>query len=122
MLHTHNTTNTNPRIPFEKIAADLLGSPYELSLVLMADTLARKLNKKFKKKNNPTNVLSFPYTKNEGEIFLNIRRAERDAKKYGHTPREHITFLFIHGCLHLKGHTHSPNMEKQEEKLLALYT
>jgi len=115
---TTTLKGTLPRVPFENIKKHILGNSYELSLVLMGDALGRRLNQEHKKKNAPTNVLSFPISKNEGEIFINVRRAQRDAKKFGHTNRQHVAFLFIHGCLHLKGSTHSPKMEKEEELLL----
>lgn len=115
---TKTTKGTLPSVPFEKIKTAILGTRYELSLVLMADTLATRLNKEHKNKTGPTNILTFPLSENEGEIFLNIRRAERDAKKFGHTKNEHIAFLFIHGCLHLLGTAHGKAMEKQEETLL----
>lgn len=122
MLSVRNTTRFTPRISFEKIAHDILGTQYELSLVLMGDHLGKRLSQEHKGKNTPTNVLSFPLAKNEGEIFLNVRRAEREAKRFGHTHKEHIAFLFIHGCLHLKGHEHGSQMEKLEEKYLKKYT
>jgi len=113
-----NKTKLKPRVPFENIKKEILGTKYELSLVLIGDTLGKRLNFEHKKKNTPTNVLSFPIDKNEGEIFINVRRAERDAKKFGHSVSEHIAFLFIHGCLHLKGQKHGSKMEKNEELLL----
>ncbi|MAZ67186.1 rRNA maturation RNase YbeY [bacterium] len=109
---------TLPRVPFENIKRKILGDSYDLSLVLIGDTLGKRLNKEHKNKNAPTNVLSFPLAKSEGEIFLNVRRAQRDARKFGHTPHEHVAFLFIHGCLHLKGFAHSRKMEEEEELLL----
>lgn len=115
---SHTVRSPVPKIPFETIKKHILGSSYELSLVLIGDALAQKLNKEHKNKTNPTNILSFPISKTEGEIFINVRRAERDAKKFGHTSREHIAFLFIHGCLHLKGEVHGASMEAQEERLL----
>ncbi|MAJ97396.1 MAG: rRNA maturation RNase YbeY [Parcubacteria group bacterium] len=115
---THTTQGTLPSVPFEKIKKTILGQSYALSLVLIADTLAKRLNQEYKKRSNPTNILSFPLSETEGEIFLNIRRAKRDAKKFGHTTNQHIAFLFIHGCLHLKGTVHGKKMEKQEEILL----
>ncbi|PCI90329.1 rRNA maturation RNase YbeY [Candidatus Kaiserbacteria bacterium] len=118
-LDIHNTTQLKPKVSFEKIKKAILGSSYELSLVLMGDTLATRLNKEHKNRPGPTNILTFPIAKNEGEIFLNVRRAIRDSKKFGHTPHQHIAFLFIHGCLHLKGTEHGTSMEKREEALLA---
>lgn len=118
-LDIHTTLKgTLPRVPFEKIRRAILGTSYQLSLVLIGDALAKKLNREHKNKNTPTNVLSFPLSDTEGEIFINVRRAQRDAKKFGHTPTQHIAFLFIHGCLHLKGHVHGERMEKKEEALL----
>lgn len=115
---TRTVRTPTPRIPFENIKNHILGPKYELSLVLIGDSLARKLNKEHKGKTNPTNILSFPLSKMEGEIFINVRRAERDAKKFGHTAKEHIAFLFIHGCLHLQGIEHGEKMEATEERLL----
>lgn len=115
---TTTLKGTLPRVPFENIKREILGGSYELSLVLIGDKLGKRLNQEHKSKNTPTNVLSFPISKSEGEIFLNVRRAQRDAKKFEHTQREHIAFLFIHGCLHLKGQTHGRQMEKDEERLL----
>jgi len=113
-----NNTTLRPKVSFAKIKETILGSQYELSLVLIGDTLGRRLNLEHKKKNTPTNVLSFPIDKKEGEIFINVRRAKRDAKKFDHKVNEHIAFLFIHGCLHLKGEKHGSKMEKKEERLL----
>src|SRR3989344_6264018 len=96
-----NTTRAKfPRIPFESIARKILGSHYELSLVICGDARARSLNRKYRKKGYATNVLSFPLTKNDGEIFLNMRAAEREAKKYNVSLRTRLMFLFIHACLH----------------------
>ena len=110
-----------PRVPFARIKKTILGERYELSLVLIGDTLATRLNREHKGKTEPTNILSFPLTKTEGEIFLNVRRAARDAKKFGHTHTQHIAFLFIHGCLHLSGMHHGNALEKKEEALLAQF-
>src|ERR1700677_2150143 len=86
------------RIPFEAIAEAILGKKYELSLVVCADMLARKMNIKYRKKSYSPTVLSFPLDAREGEIFLNIRKAEREAKTYGIPVRERIAYLFVHGC------------------------
>lgn len=112
---------TLPSVPFEKVAQHILPTSYELSLVLIGDSLGARLNQEYKNKSTPTNVLSFPIASNTGEIFINVRRAKRDATKFGHTWRNHILFLFIHGCLHLRGDTHGPNMEKKEEALLSKF-
>ena len=63
------------RIPFERIARVMLPRTYELSLVICGDTLARALNVRYRKKTYEANVLSFPLSRGEGEVFLNVRKA-----------------------------------------------
>ena len=74
------TRGSLPRIPFEAIAHALLSKHYQLSLVLCGDTLARKINRTYRKKTYAANVLSFPLDKYEGEMFLNVEAAARDRK------------------------------------------
>ncbi len=108
-----------PRIAFEKIAQVILGTKYSLSLVLCGDTLGRRLNTEYRKKTYKPNVLSFPLSKTEGEIFLNIRKAEREARAEGISTAKRIIFLFIHACLHLKGLDHGDEMDALEQKYLS---
>ncbi|MEX0910295.1 MAG: rRNA maturation RNase YbeY [Candidatus Paceibacterota bacterium] len=108
-----------PQIPFLHIKNKILGSKYNLSLVFMADTKARSLNKIMRHKNTAANVLSFPLTKTEGEIFINLARSERDHKKYDMTYLSFVAYLFIHGLLHLKGYSHGSTMERIERQTLA---
>lgn len=119
----NTTRGTLPRVPFERIAHEILGQRYDLSLVICGDALARRINIESRKKTYKPNVLSFPLDHHEGEIFLNIRKAEREARQLGITARERIAFLFIHGCLHLKGMDHTNDtethaMETQEATIL----
>ena len=90
-------------IPYDKIANAVLGKNYELSLVVCGDDLARRMNKEYRKKNYKPNVLSFPLSRSEGEIFLNVRAAAREARRYKVPLRDRLAFLFVHGCFHLKG-------------------
>ncbi len=108
----------HPSVPFVDIADNILPKKYELSVVLIGDNLGKKLNKKYKNRNYPTNVLSFPLDSDNGELFLNIRKAEREASKFNHSKNKHIIYLFIHGCLHLAGYEHGSIMEKLEQKYL----
>ncbi|MCR4326017.1 MAG: rRNA maturation RNase YbeY [Patescibacteria group bacterium] len=107
-----------PSVPYERIARSILGARYELSLVLCGDSLARRMNREYRKKAYSPNVLSFPLSQREGEIFLNVRKAEREAKQFGTSIRTRLALLFIHGCLHLKGYAHGSKMERAEEKIL----
>ena len=107
-----------PRVPFEKVAHDILGRRYALSIVICGDTLARSINRKYRKKDYAPNVLSFPYSKNEGEIILNARKAWRESRSLSSSYAKHLVFLFIHGCLHLKGLKHGKKMDDLEKKHL----
>jgi probable rRNA maturation factor len=107
-----------PRIPFEEIKNRVLGKDYELSIVLNGDALARRLNTERRQKTYAANVLSFPLNPQEGEIFLNVPKAAREAKTEGVSHRTWLMFLFIHGILHLKGLDHGSTMERTETKLL----
>lgn len=107
-----------PRIPFAAMKEAVLGKEYSLSLVICGDTLAQKLNRTYRNKEYKPNVLSFPLDRGSGEIFLNIRKAAREAEEYGMTPRQRTALLFIHSCLHLKGYDHGAAMERQERKFM----
>src|SRR3989344_5679819 len=111
----------SPRIPYEKIARRILGNKYELSLVVCGDDLARRMNKEYRKKNYKPNVLSFPLSKSEGEIFLNVRAAAREGQRYKVPLRDRLAFLFVHGCFHLKGLRHGRIMEAQEQRILRAF-
>jgi len=106
------------RTPYERLAKAVLGNAYVLSLVLCGDSLARRINRSHRKKDYAPNVLSFPLGKKEGEIFLNVRKAEREARAYGTTAKKRLALLFVHGLYHLRGHDHGDTMERLEEKML----
>lgn len=115
-LNIKNTTKGKlPSLPFEDIKNHVLGKKYELSLVFIGDKLSQKLNRQYREKNKPTNILSFPLSETSGEIFINAKQAQREAKKFDRDFKNFIAFLFIHGLVHLKGFEHSSKMEKQEE-------
>jgi len=101
---------------FEKIKNDILGKKYELSIALVSEKKSREINKKYRNKDKPTNILSFELSKNEGEIILCPALIKTEAKDFSRTFAEFIGFLVIHGMLHLKGFEHSSTMERAEEK------
>lgn len=107
-----------PNIPFKKIAEDILGKNFDLSLVLCADKLATRINREHRNKTYSPNILSFPLSKDSGEIFLNVRKAEREARTQGIPAKTRMTFLFIHGCLHLAGLDHGKTMESREKAIM----
>lgn len=117
-LDITRTVADTVRVPFEALAAAALPKGYHLSLVICGDRLAQRMNKEYRKKSYRPNVLSFELAKNEGEIFLNIRKAAREAKREGISTNKRLALLFVHGCFHLAGHQHSDHMESLELKVL----
>lgn len=110
----NKTKGKLPSLPFEDIKNQALGKKYELSMVFVGDTVSRRLNNEYRGKDKPTNILSFPLSENEGEIFINYKLAEKQAKKFERKLSDFIGFLFIHGLMHLKGYDHGEEMEKKE--------
>ncbi len=104
-----------PKIPFEKLKNKILGKHYDLSLVFIGESKSRSLNKKYRGKDTPTNILTFPLSKTSGEIFITPRVAKRDAPLFNQSYREFLMTLLIHGLLHLKGFRHGSRMEKSEK-------
>ncbi len=69
---TNLTKREIPKISWKKIKEKVLGEKYELSLVLAGNALMKKLNIKYRKQNKSASVLSFPLSKKDGEIFINL--------------------------------------------------
>lgn len=107
-----------PRLPFADIKNEILGKKYELSLVFIGDKRARTLNQTYRKKDYTPDILTFPYNKKEGEIFINPHQARMRAKDFDMSEKKFIAFLFIHGLLHLKGLRHGSTMDRLELKHL----
>ena len=110
-----------PAAGYEEIVRDILGNRYLLSVVFIGDKRAKKLNAVYRKNTKPANVLTFPLTDIEGELFINLAKVRRQAKRYGFTPTQYARYLLIHGCLHLKGYTHGSTMEEAEDVLVEKY-
>lgn len=99
-----------------------------VSLLLTDDTELRQLNRDFRGKDKPTDVLSFPALPIDrpllGDIAVAHGVASRDADVQGKTLEDHLAHLLIHGYLHLLGHDHempeeAVRMETKEIRALA---
>jgi len=112
----NKTKGKLPSLPFLLIKNDILGKDYVLSLAFISKTKSKFLNNKYRGKNNPTNILSFPLSKNEGEILICPDVVKIETRKFGRTYGQLLGFLVIHGCLHLKGMEHGATMERREAK------
>jgi probable rRNA maturation factor len=103
---------------------------FELCLVLVGNAEIRKLNAKFRKKDYPTDVLSFP-SGNQlpegmqllGDVVISVEKANAQAKKRRRTLNEEMVTLLIHGIVHLLGYDHERSskdariMERLEKKI-----
>ena len=105
-------------LPFVKMKEAILGKTYELSIIFAGRKLAQKLNKKYRGKNKPTNILSFPVSKNSGEIIISLQQVRKEAPQFNKKYTDHLGSLLIHGMLHLKGYRHGKKMETQEKKFI----
>jgi probable rRNA maturation factor len=109
-----NTTKGRlPSLPFVQMKNEILGTGYELSVVFVGEQKIRTLNRTYREKDKPTDILSFPLTETSGEIFICITQARKKAPAHSRTPQNYLAFLFIHGLLHLKGLDHGSRMENK---------
>ena len=92
-----------------------------VSLRVVSKRESQELNANYRNKDKPTNVLSFPLAKDEGEILITPKCAERQAKEFGKTNKQMLGYLFVHGMLHLNGMQHSSKMEQAEKKFCRMF-
>jgi probable rRNA maturation factor len=83
----------------------------------------RRLNRTFRKKDYPTNVLSFSYGNGRGDIILCHSVVAREAREQGKSLAAHYAHLVVHGMLHLRGLDHGDRasagrMEGEEIRIL----
>lgn len=118
---SNKTKGKLPSLPFVEIKNKILGEDYELSIVCVSKRESQKLNKKWRDKDYPTNILSFPLSENSGEIVLQLEKVREDAPNFDMDYPNFLKFLVIHGYLHLKGFEHGSTMEKEEKKYLKIF-
>ena len=102
--------------------------PVEISVTLTGDEQVRELNAKWRSKDQPTNVLSFPMADQRdfvdttlsgrelllGDIILARGVCTREAADKRMTVEQHATHLLVHGTLHLLGYDHSTDHDAQD--------
>ncbi|TDQ41735.1 rRNA maturation RNase YbeY [Aureibacillus halotolerans] len=105
----------------------------ELSVTLTDDETIHELNKTYRGKDQPTDVLSFAMQESAeeepwfeeakdvptmlGDIVISVETAKRQAKEYGHSDLRELCFLAVHGFLHLIGYDHMT--EEDERKMFS---
>lgn len=90
-----------------------------VSIAFVSEKEIRELNKRYRGKNYVTDVLSFSMDDEEllGELILSYEQAQRQAIEMKHSTRDELTFLIVHGTLHLYGHDHEE--EREAKKMFA---
>ncbi len=106
-----------PKGSFLNMKDFYLGKNYDLSLVFCGQAKSKSLNKHWRKKDYPANILSFTVSETMGEIYIDLDTAKKQHKKFDRSFENYISFLFIHGMAHLDGYDHGVKMEKQEERV-----
>lgn len=118
----------------------LLDSKLIITITFTTPEKIRKINKKYRKIDQATDVLSFPmFEKNEldekiknkdflyedvlGDIIISIEKVEEQAKEYGHSFERELSYMLVHGFYHLMGYDHIEEEDKKvmrpkEEKIL----
>jgi probable rRNA maturation factor len=88
----------------------------EISIALADDATVRNLNRDYRAKDKPTNVLSFPAPHGPllGDVVIAYETLQREAVEEGVAPRDHLVLLTVHGLLHLLGYDHLTEPEAVE--------
>jgi probable rRNA maturation factor len=92
-------------------AREAVGLSGEVEVLLTGDAELKRLNKSFRGKDKSTDVLSFPTPPeiadhHAGDLAISLETAARQAATYGHTLRDEVRILLLHGLLHLAGEDH----------------
>ncbi|MDJ0919581.1 MAG: rRNA maturation RNase YbeY [Henriciella sp.] len=105
-------------------ASRLGGVEGEVSVLLTGNDAIQTLNRDFRGKDQPTDVLSFEAAKEDrpflGDIAVAYQTSARDAEARGLTMPQHLSHLLIHGYLHLIGHDHIEDTDAQEMEALEI--
>ncbi len=98
------------------------------SIVFLNDEEIHNMNREYRGVDRITDVISFAFEDNEnlryndirmlGDIYVCIPQMKRQAESYGHSEKRELSFLVIHGLLHLLGYDHMN--PKDEKKMFAL--
>lgn len=95
------------------------------SIIFVEDEEIHQINKEYRHIDRVTDVISFAFEDNEkiayneirmlGDIYICIPQMKRQAEYYGHSEKRELSFLAVHGLLHLLGYDH---MQEDEEKVM----
>lgn len=110
----------------QRLAGLLRRSGETFSVALVSDRRISALNRRYRGKARPTDVLSFPLQNGSttngylGEVVISLDTARRNARRYRHPTEVEIKLLILHGVLHLLGYDHESDdgqMNRREHQL-----
>lgn len=92
----------------------------DLTIALVTDAEIQELNNSYRASNTPTDVLSFNANEVDpetnvlylGDIIISLERAYAQAQIAGHSVKDELSLLVVHGVLHLLGYDHASEEEK----------
>ena len=120
------TTVVNETIKQENLTNEML----ECSFIFVDNEQIREINANYRQKDAVTDVITFaiedempgeikiqgiPMPRMLGDVFISLPRTREQAERYGHSFERELSFLAVHGCLHLLGYDH---IEPEEEKIM----
>jgi probable rRNA maturation factor len=110
---------------FVALAKRALRLQGELTVLVTSNEELRRLNRRFRGKNQPTDVLSFPAPSGprdgpKGDVAISAEIARANAKMLGHSTADELKILVLHGVLHLAGYDHERDHGEMARKELRL--
>ena len=115
----------------EKVFSHLnIKEDYIVDVSIIDDKAIHEVNRTYRGIDRPTDVISFAFFDDKeekavegvptslGQILISYEKAEEQAKEYGHSLNREMSFLFVHGMLHLLGYDHMN--EKDEKEMFSL--
>lgn len=100
---------------FVRQAQELAKVRGEVDVLITGNARVQELNRRFRHKDKPTDVLSFPRAEG-GDIAISADIAAENARRYGHRALDELKILVLHGMLHLAGYDH----ESDNRRMAAL--
>jgi len=103
---------------FLRVAQAAVGLSGEVEVLLAGDKTLRRLNREFRGKDKATDVLSFPAVPgmgHGGDLAISLETAGRQAAAFGHSLRDEVRVLLLHGVLHLAGMDHEVDAGEMAE-------
>jgi probable rRNA maturation factor len=106
---------------FFSAAQRAVGLRGEVDVLLSDDARLRRLNREFRGQNKATDVLSFPAPEelaeaHAGDLAVSLETAARQAEEQGHSLRDEVRVLLLHGLLHLDGMDHETDEGEMAER------